>query len=68
MSRSRGPGRQTHGFDIPTGVRYLNCAFMAPLHREVEEAGIEGIRRKRRPFEIDPSDFHSGGILTNHSR
>jgi len=49
--------RQTHGFHIPAGVHYLNCAFMSPLLREVEEAGIEGMRRKRTPFETTPRDF-----------
>jgi len=49
--------RQTHGFHIPAGVHYLNCAFMSPLLREVEEAGIEGMRRKRTPFETAPRDF-----------
>jgi len=49
--------RQTDGFHIPTGVHYLNCAYMSPLLREVEEAGIEGLRRKRRPFEMTPDDF-----------
>jgi len=48
---------QTHGFHIPAGVHYLNCAFMSPLLREVEEAGIEGMRRKRTPFETAPRDF-----------
>jgi selenocysteine lyase/cysteine desulfurase len=50
-------GRQTDGFYLPAGVRYLNCAFMSPLLRAVEEAGIEGLRRKRRPFEIGAEDF-----------
>jgi selenocysteine lyase/cysteine desulfurase len=50
-------GRQTDGFHLPQGVRYLNCAYMSPLLREVEEAGLEGLRRKRRPFEIGPEDF-----------
>ena len=49
--------RQSDAFRIPDGAHYLNCAFMSPLLREVEEAGIEGIRRKRRPFEIGPQDF-----------
>jgi selenocysteine lyase/cysteine desulfurase len=30
---------------------------MSPLLREVEEAGIEGLRRKRLPFEIGAEDF-----------
>lgn len=49
--------RQLDAFDLPAGVRYLNCAYMSPLLREVETAGIEGIRRKRRPYEIGPQDF-----------
>ncbi len=54
---SKGLCRQSEGFHIPAGVHYLNCAYMAPLHREVEDAGIRGIRRKRAPFEITPGDF-----------
>jgi selenocysteine lyase/cysteine desulfurase len=49
--------RQFDAFRIPESAHYLNCAFMSPLLRDVEEAGIEGIRRKRRPFEIGPQDF-----------
>ena len=44
-------------FNIPPDVHYLNCAYMSPLHRAVEEAGIEGMRRKRSPYEITPADF-----------
>ena len=49
--------RQLAAFDLPADVHYLNCAYMSPLLREVEEAGIDGMRRKRRPFEIGPQDF-----------
>jgi len=49
--------RQSDGFSLPPGVRYLNCAYMSPLHRDVEAAGIQGMQRKRRPFEIEASDF-----------
>jgi selenocysteine lyase/cysteine desulfurase len=57
MNARDGLSRQTGGFHIPVGVHYLNCAYMSPLLREVEEAGIEGMRRKRTPFEIGPQDF-----------
>ncbi len=57
MNTPEALSRQTHGFHIPAGVHYLNCAFMSPLLREVEEAGIEGMRRKRTPFETAPRDF-----------
>jgi selenocysteine lyase/cysteine desulfurase len=46
-------------FQIPHGEHYLNCAFMAPLPRPVEEAGIRGIRRKSAPWEMGPQDFFS---------
>jgi selenocysteine lyase/cysteine desulfurase len=51
------PAKEAGGFDIPEGVHYLNCAYMSPLHRDVEAAGIAGMRRKRRPFEIASHDF-----------
>lgn len=44
-------------FSLPGGVHYLNCAYMAPLPRPVEDAGVEGIRRKRDPSTIRPDDF-----------
>jgi selenocysteine lyase/cysteine desulfurase len=37
-------------FSLPSELHYLNCAYMAPLPRMVEGAGIAGIRRK-----VDPS-------------
>lgn len=44
-------------FSIPPETHYLNCAYMAPLHRSVEEAGIRGIRRKRTPWTLGPRHF-----------
>jgi selenocysteine lyase/cysteine desulfurase len=44
-------------FSLPDDLHYLNCAFMAPLPRVTEEAGIRGIRRKRNPTLIRPEDF-----------
>lgn len=44
-------------FSIPEGVSYLNCAYMAPLPRRVEEAGIAGVRRKRDPGRIEARHF-----------
>ena len=43
-------------FDL-ADEHYLNCAYMAPLSRAVQEAGFEGIRRKARPREILVKDF-----------
>lgn len=44
-------------FSLPDDVHYLNCAYMSPLLRPVEEAGIAGIRRKRFPGNIAAADF-----------
>ena len=48
---------QRHLFDLPAGLHYLNCAYMSPLSRAVEAAGIRGIRRKVDPSGITPDDF-----------
>lgn len=48
---------QRNEFSLPDGVHYLNGAYMSPLLRSVEEAGIAGIRAKRFPVEIEASDF-----------
>jgi selenocysteine lyase/cysteine desulfurase len=50
------PGDRS-AFSIPSGIRYLNCAYMAPLHRDVEAAGIEGVLRKRSPWSIEARHF-----------
>ncbi len=50
---------QKPAFQLPSDVHYLNCAYMSPLSRRVEEAGIEAIRAKRDPSRIKPADFFS---------
>ena len=44
-------------FTLPPQVTYLNCAYMSPLMKDVEKAGIQALRRKRTPFDIKPIDF-----------
>jgi selenocysteine lyase/cysteine desulfurase len=44
-------------FSLPAGLHYLNCAYMSPLPRTVEAAGVEAMARKRAPHTIGPSDF-----------
>jgi len=44
-------------FSLPEDSHYFNCAYMSPLLREVEEAGIVGMRQKRAPYHIAPADF-----------
>ena len=46
-----------NAFSLPPEIRYLNCAYMAPLHRSVEEAGIRGVLRKRTPWQLGAEDF-----------
>ena len=48
---------QREAFGLPDDLHYLNCAYMGPLPRVTEEAGVEGIRRKRVPTGIHPADF-----------
>ncbi|MEN8143659.1 MAG: aminotransferase class V-fold PLP-dependent enzyme [Gemmatimonadota bacterium] len=44
-------------FQLPAGLVYLNCAYMSPLPRRTEEAGVTGMRRKRVPSRIFAPDF-----------
>lgn len=48
---------QRHLFSLPQSVRYLNCAYMSPLLKSVEEAGIKGVQQKRLPYQITGKDF-----------
>jgi selenocysteine lyase/cysteine desulfurase len=51
---------QRDQFSLPDGVHYLNGAYMSPLMKAVEEAGIQGIRAKRFPADISVDDFFAG--------
>lgn len=53
---------QKEKFSLPAGVTYLNCAYMSPLLKSVEKAGMEGIRSKRNPFAISSEDFFTGCV------
>lgn len=50
---------QNRRFAIPGDVHYLNCAYMAPLSREVSAAMVEGARLKEQPWNFRPADFFS---------
>lgn len=39
------------------GITYLNCAYMSPMLKSVEEAGVAGIAKKRNPAIIVPDEF-----------
>ncbi len=47
-------------FQLDESVTYLNGAYMSPTLKTVENAGIEGLQRKRNPFRVTPNDFFSG--------
>ena len=53
---------QKNLFQLPEEIHYLNCAYMSPLLKSVEERGIEGMRRKRNPISIKPHDFFTGVV------
>ena len=44
-------------FSLPADQHYLNCAYMSPLLKTVEAAGVAGLRRKANPAGLTPSDF-----------
>lgn len=44
-------------FSLPKNITYLNCAYMAPLLKSAEKAGLRGVRLKRNPVDIHPTDF-----------
>ena len=48
---------QKHLFQLPDDISYLNCAYISPLPRSVEEAGILGMIRKRNPASIKPEHY-----------
>jgi hypothetical protein len=48
---------QRSKFSLPTTGIYLNGAYMSPMLKSVEKAGIKGMLRKRNPFSITPTDF-----------
>jgi selenocysteine lyase/cysteine desulfurase len=48
---------QREAFSLPPDLHYMNCAFMSPLPRVVEEAGIHGMVRKRNPSLLETEDF-----------
>jgi selenocysteine lyase/cysteine desulfurase len=48
---------QRDKFYLPEGVPYLNCAYMSPMMMKVEEKGIEGMQKKRFPYQVSAQDF-----------
>jgi len=48
---------QRKKFSLPGNSTYLNCAYMSPLMKTVEKAGIDGMKRKRNPANISAANF-----------
>ena len=44
-------------FSLDTDVHYINGAYMSPSCKSVEQAGIEGILRKSKPYTIGHKHF-----------
>lgn len=44
-------------FSLPKNTTYLNCAYMSPMLKASEKAGLRGLRLKRNPVDIRPADF-----------
>jgi len=50
-------------FTLDPKVTYLNCAYMSPMLKRVEKAGLRGLRVKRNPHLITPENFYSDSDL-----
>ena len=48
---------QKNKFILSGKKPYLNCAYMSPMLKKVEKAGIKGLKMKRAPYKITPDDF-----------
>lgn len=48
---------QKECFNLDPTITYLNGAYMSPLLKVVEAAGIKGMQKKRTPSTIKGSDF-----------
>ena len=61
---------QRNKFFLQRKNAYLNCAYMSPLMRKVEKAGISGITMKRNPGKISVEEFfrESEALRLNYSR
>jgi selenocysteine lyase/cysteine desulfurase len=44
-------------FSLPDDEHYLNCAYMAPISKAVEAAGVSGVAKKRVPSRLTQDDF-----------
>ncbi len=55
-----GLASQKAEFQLDPGAHYLNCAYLGPICRSVEAAGIAGVRQKRSPTPFPTEAFFTG--------
>ncbi len=48
---------QREKFRLQRKFAYLNCAYMSPLPKKVENAGKKGLFMKRTPWKVGPDHF-----------
>ena len=48
-------------FSIPSGITFLNCAYMSPLLKRAHEAGIEALQKRSHPWKIVIDDWFTPG-------
>jgi len=48
---------QREFFEIPDEISYLNCAYLSPVMKTVKEAGLMGVQKKTKPWEVFPNHF-----------
>src|SRR5689334_4887804 len=48
-------------FTIPDDVVYLNCAYMAPLLKSAENAGMNAIQQRNGPWTYKVKDWFEPG-------
>ena len=44
-------------FSLDASMHYINCGYMGPLLKSVEEAGIMGMQKKKKPLPGISSRF-----------
>jgi len=58
MAQQKAPlSCQKEKFSLSPDSTYLNCAYMAPLLKSVEDAGINGLKLKQAPQQIGHYEF-----------
>ena len=48
---------QSHLFNLPKDITFLNGAYMAPLLNSVAKIGTENLLKKTNPTSISATDF-----------